>query len=191
MKPFYLLLTLACAAPAARAAETADSALARCRSLPEAAARLACYDAVPLAAAPTVPPSATAAAAPQAAVQPAAPVVVAAPAVAVAPAVGAVVAPAAGVPAAGVALTPEAAFGLESRRSAVQDIRSSLIGVFEGWDRDTRFTLANGQVWQISDGTSASYFLRNPKVTVRRAALGSFRLEIEGVNQAPRVQRVE
>jgi hypothetical protein len=152
MKPICLSLTLAFAVQTAGATEPADSALGRCRALPDAAARLACYDALPL------PPAAPAAA--QAAVKPAAP-------------------------------APEAAFGLESRRTAVQDISSTLPGLFEGWDRNTRFTLANGQVWQVSDGTTASYYLRSPKVTVRRAALGSFRLEIEGVNQSPRVQRVD
>jgi len=180
MKPNALLLTLVLAAPLALAAQPADRALGRCRGLAEAAARLACYDALPL---PPEPP-----AAPQAAAQPARPAAVAA--VGVAPAVTAVAAPVAAAPAT-TALTPEAAFGLESRRSAVQDISSTLPGLFEGWDRNTRFTLANGQIWQVSDGTSASYYLRSPKVTVRRAALGSFRLEIEGVNQAPRVQRVE
>ncbi len=184
MKPICLLLTLVFAAPAARAAEPADSALGRCRLLPEAAARLACYDALPL---PPVPP-----AAPQAAAKPAAPAAVVAPVTAAGTGAGAALttgsAPVATPP---VALTPEAAFGLESRRSAVQDVSSTLPGLFEGWDRNTRFTLANGQVWQVSDGSAASYYLRNPKVTVRRAALGSFRLEIEGVNQAPRVQRVD
>ncbi len=185
MKPNALLLTLVLAAPLALAAEPVDRAWGRCRVLADAAARLACYDALPL---PPAPPAAPQAAAPQAAAQPARPAAVAA--VGVAPAVTAVAAPVAAAPAT-TALTPEAAFGLESRRSAVQDISSTLPGPFEGWDSTTRFTLANGQIWQVSDGTSASYYLRSPKVTVRRAALGSFRLEIEGVNQAPRVQRVE
>jgi hypothetical protein len=144
MKTAFLPLTLLLAAAGAQAAEPIEGPLRLCRALPVATERLACYDALPLAA----------------------------------------VLPAA-VPA------PEAVFGLENRRAAVQDISTTLPGLFEGWERNTRFTLANGQVWQVSDGTSASYYLRNPKVTVRRAALGSFRLEIEGVNQAPRVQRVE
>ena len=164
------------AASAALAAEPADSALGRCRTLPDAAARLVCYDALPLPPAPPVAPVVLAPPAlPQAAAKPAAPAVTALTA----------------VPAATVAPTPEAAFGLESRRAAVQDISSSLSGLFEGWDRNTRFTLANGQVWQVSDGSSASLYLRDPKVTVRRAAMGSFRLEIAGTNQAPRVVRVD
>lgn len=186
MKTLILFLAstwAAIAATEARATEPVDSALARCRAMPEAATRLACYDAMP----PPLPPKPPAP--PQLAAQPAAPGAVRGP-VAAAPAavVPAVPAPAAVAPA---ALTPEAAFGLESRRSAVQEVRSTLPGLFEGWDRNTRFTLANGQVWQVSDGSSASLYLRDPQVTVRRAAMGSFRLEIAGTNQAPRVQRVD
>jgi hypothetical protein len=152
MKPIFPLLTLGLAALAAQAAEPSDGPLRQCRSVADAAARLACYDALPLAS--TSLPQADASPAP-------------------------------------AALLPAAAFGLESRRSAVQEVSSTLPGLFEGWERNTRFKLANGQVWQISDDSSASYYLHDPKVTVRRAALGSFRLEIDGVNQAPRVQRVE
>ena len=48
-----------------------------------------------------------------------------------------------------------------------------------------------GQTWQVSDGSSASYYLRDPKVTVRRAPLGGFDMEIEGARKSPRVRRVE
>ncbi len=169
MKPYFLCLGLAFLAPAAPAAELVASSLGRCRALPEVTARLACYDALPLPAAPaTLALPAT----PATSALPFSPV----PPPAVPPA---------------AALTPEAAFGLESRRSAVQDISSTLPGLFEGWERDTRFRLANGQVWQVSDGSSASLYLRDPAVTVRRAAMGSFRLEIAGTHQAPRVQRVD
>jgi hypothetical protein len=178
MKTLFTTLALLASTLAAGAAEPADSELGRCRTLAEATARLACYDALPLPPAPPAPP--------QAAAKPAAP----APVVLAGPAP--VPSSAAATPApAAVALTPEAAFGLESRRSAVQDIRSTLPGLFEGWDRNTRFTLANGQVWQVSDGSAASVYLRDPAVTVRRAAMGSFRLEIAGTNQAPRVVRVD
>ena len=87
--------------------------------------------------------------------------------------------------------TAEASFGLESAKAAPQDISSSIVGLFEGWERNTRFKLANGQVWQVSDGSSAVYYLRDPKVTVRRALLGGFDLEIEGARKSPRVKRVE
>ena len=54
----------------------------------------------------------------------------------------------------------------------------------------TVITLANGQVWQITDDTSAAYELDNPRVTVRRAALGSFMLDIEGARRTPRARRL-
>lgn len=183
MKPICLLPTLPTwltllplmfTAAASPAAEATGNALARCRLLPEAAARLACYDALPLPL--PLPLSLGLPAAPQAAAKPDA---------------GSTSTAAPALTPAAVSITPESAFGLESRRTAVQDISSTLPGLFEGWDSNSRFKLANGQVWQVTDGTTASHYLRSPRVTVRRAALGSFRLEIEGVNQAPRVQRVE
>ena len=94
----------------ASSAGAGDSALRRCRALADAAARLACYDALPLGA-PTVAASAAAA--------------------------------------------------------------------------------ANGQLWQVTDDSSAIYNLRDPKVTVRRAAMGTFVLDIEGARRLPRVRRLE
>lgn len=68
---------------------------------------------------------------------------------------------------------------------------SSLPGLFQGWGPNARLRLANGQVWQVVDGSSAALYLRDPAVTVRRAALGSYLMEIAGTNHAPRVRRVE
>lgn len=102
----------------------------------------------------------------------------------------AVPAPAAGgtVPA---AAAPESSFGLRQRTDAVDAIESTIPGRFEGWEPNTRLTLANGQVWQISDGSRGVYWLDNPKVRIRKGVLGSFFLEIEGQNQSPRVRRVQ
>lgn len=166
--PSKPLLLLACALGLQAAAAADDDALRRCRALGEAAARLACYDALPLAALPAAiaaigaPPAVAALG--QRAAPPAAP--------------------------ATAAKSGEESFGFEGR-SATQEVSSSIPGIFEGWDRRTRFRLANGQVWQVIDDSSAAYYLRDPKVVVRRAALGSFMMEIEGARQAPRVRRVE
>jgi hypothetical protein len=51
--------------------------------------------------------------------------------------------------------------------------------------------LANGQVWQIADGSARFMSLDNPKVTIRRGALGSFFLDFENDNRSPRVRRVQ
>lgn len=147
-----------------------DADLRRCRGLADDRARLACYDALVPAASGSE--RAPAAAAP-------------------APAAGGT-APAA---AAGATTTPAAApgssFGLRQRTDAVDAIESTIPGRFEGWEPNTRLTLANGQVWQISDGSRGVYWLDNPKVRIRKGVLGSFFLEIEGQNQSPRVRRVQ
>ena len=133
-----------------------DGALRRCRALADAAARLNCYDTLPLGApavlaVPVAPPAAPASAAQLAAV----------------------------------------GFGLQRADEAVLEIASSIRGLFEGWRAGDRIRLANGQLWQVSDDSSAVYYLRDPRVTVRRAAMGTFVLDIEGARKLPRVRRLE
>lgn len=161
IRTHFALLAVAALLPRPADAAAGDDDLRRCRALADAAQRLACYDALPAA------PAASAAPAPA----PAAPAAQAAHAASAAQA---------------------AAFGLAARREVVLDrIESQIVGTFEGWGRNTRFQLANGQVWQVSDGSSGVYYLQSPRVRVVRAALGSFILEIDGVTWAPRVRRVQ
>ena len=129
-----------------------DSALRRCRALADAAARLNCYDTLPLGA----------------------PAVLAAPAAS-----------------ASAAQLAALGFGLQRADEAVLEIASSIRGLFEGWRAGDRIRLANGQLWQVSDDSSAVYYLRDPRVTVRRAAMGTFVLDIEGARKLPRVRRLE
>jgi hypothetical protein len=143
-------------AHSAHAAE--DAAVQRCRAIAEAAARLACYDAMPSRAVPAAPPGAT---------SPGPAAAAAAPAPTVVPSFG------------------------QQRRDEPQTITSQIAGVFEGWGPRSRITLANGQVWQVDDGSEGVYFLQSPKVTVRRALMGGFQMEIEGARRVPRVRRVD
>lgn len=138
------------------------AAIQRCRIIPEAAARLACYDAIAL------------------------------------PGVGSragwgapVGAPTSPAPGAAPAATG-GDFGLENRqREGVPDTLSSrIVGKVSEFANGTRFTLDNGQVWQIVDDTRGVYELDNPPVRIERALLGSFLMTIEGVNQRPRVRRI-
>lgn len=157
-KSFALFPVLFLALPAA--AQSA-SELQRCRDMKDATARLACYDAIPLAApAPVVPPSTRAAAAPSAPAPAAAPV----------------------------------EFGFERRaeqkREEIKTIESRITGKVDGWEPNTRFTLDNGQIWQVSDDTRAYGNATNPRVKISRGTFGTFFLEIEGINAAPRVKRV-
>ena len=171
----FPLLALLAALPA----WSDDAGLKRCRELADARARLACYDALPLAGTSARAPAPVAPTAPA----PAAP---ASPARA-----------AAAAPAAPPGLSPEARearFGIEQKAVAQEElpaIQSYIPGLFEGWRPNMRIRLANGQVWQIADDSGRMMERHDPKVTVRRAALGAFFLDFEGDNRSPRVRRVQ
>ncbi len=124
-----------------------DAGLLKCRGFSDAAARLACYDALPLGEAR----------------------------------------------AQGVQRQTPEQFGMESRayEGALESIQSHIPGHFEGWEPRTRIRLANGQIWQISDDSRRAQDFQNPKVSIRRGALGAFYLEIDGTNSSPRVKRVQ
>lgn len=82
-------------------------------------------------------------------------------------------------------------FGLPVQRAGEPDVvESQIIGLVEGWGPNSVIRLANGQAWQVRDGSSAVLYLNNPKVKVRRGVLGSFVLELEGTNQTAKVQRL-
>ncbi len=162
-KPLMLSLLLLSALPAL----ASEAALRQCRSIADGAKRLACYDALPLGSAAAV------AATPMAAAPTAAPATPATPATPAAPA------------------KPAEQFGLRAPSSAAAEtLESEITGAFEGWQANQQLRLANGQIWRIADGSSAFYALQNPKVRIRRGVLGAFYMEIEGVNQAPRVVRL-
>jgi hypothetical protein len=168
-----LLCALACLSAAAKAdvPPGLEAALAPCRAITEAAARLACYDALgrPRQALPGERPSATVEPRPSA--QP--------PGAAAAPAQA--------------AAASAADFGLPQVRVPAQPemIESRILGRFEGWNPGTRLRLANGQVWEVLDSRRSSYDLESPAVRVKRGLLGSFFIEIDGVSATPRVRRLQ
>lgn len=142
-----------------------EAGLRRCRGVTDSAARLACYDALPLPV-----PGARSAEAPRAA------------------------APAQVAPKVAPRTTPAERFGLEHQAAALEQadmIESRIAGRFEGWGPKSLIRLANGQVWQVVDDTSRMIPRDNPKVTIRRGILGAFYLDIEGDNRSPRVRRVQ
>jgi hypothetical protein len=171
--PIALLFASILAATALSAG--ANDALKRCRAIADSAARLACYDALPLEAGAPVAPSAS---------RPAAP----------APAPGAPAPPAAPAPAAAAApqASLESSFGMEGRAPAAElpAIQSHIPGMFYGWGQGTQIALANGQVWQVVDEGGRRMQLQNPKVRVRRGMMGAFYLEFEAHNHSPRVRRI-
>jgi hypothetical protein len=151
-----------------------DRALLHCRTIADVAGRVACYDAIPVAAAGAAKVA----------------VVTAPGAASAAPATAEVPAPSA------PAVSPEAAFGMETiakrRTDAPSSIESTVVGKIEGWGPTTRFTLANGQVWRVVDGSSEWFMERtNPKVVLSRNAIGTIFFEVDGAKQPPRVRRVQ
>ena len=96
-------------------------------------------------------------------------------------------------PVAATARVGEAAFGLpEAKRpDAVDSVTSTVGPTFSGWGPNSRIRLANGQIWQVVDGTSVSLPEGSRKVSVKRGALSSYYLDFEGLNTSPRVRRVE
>jgi hypothetical protein len=161
----WMLLATAAGGAAAQAPAGIDpAAVQRCRIIAEAAARLACYDAIAL------------------------------PGLGSRAGWGAPVAPSAvpvtGSP--GPAAPTAGGFGFEGKLpEGTPDMLDSRIqGRVQEFGNGTRFTLDNGQVWQIVDDTSGFYDLQNPPVRIERALLGSFMMKIEGVNQRPRVRRI-
>jgi hypothetical protein len=159
-KALYLLLLVSSTALAD------DAAVRQCRALGEPAARLACYDAIPLGAVAS----------------PAAPAAVAAAAAPAAPAVA--------------ARTPEQDFGMERMKKAQAEepksIESTIVGNFEGWGPNSRFKLANGQVWRVVDGSEAVLApVANPKVRIEKNFVGTLFLHVEGTNNSAKVRRVQ
>lgn len=83
-------------------------------------------------------------------------------------------------------------FGLPpSLKAPSPSVESTVSADFDGWSPNDKIRLANGQVWQVVDGSSASVAPRVRKVTVRAGLLGGYLLDLEGLNTTPRVRRVE
>ncbi len=85
--------------------------------------------------------------------------------------------------------------GTEDRRGfkePVDDrpIVSTIPGQFTGWRGNTRFELANGQVWEQVGGGVFKVKLDNPEVTIEPAMFGSWRLKVKGYNATTKVRRI-
>lgn len=149
----------------AHVAHANEQAVSTCRAIAAAAQRLACYDAISVAAPSTA----------------------ATPAQAKAPK------PPDAAKAAPSTATSSADFGLPATVPAakIDKINSSIPGRFVGWQSNSRITLANGQVWQVIDDSRGFCECDNPKVEITRGSFGTFFLEIEGKGNAPRVKRIQ
>jgi hypothetical protein len=77
----------------------------------------------------------------------------------------------------------------DSERST---ITSKLVGTFTGWDGQTLFKLENGMIWaQKGKKKFHSKEIDNPVVTVEPGMFGSWRLQVEGVDEECKVLRIQ
>lgn len=146
--------------------------LQRCPTIEDPVARLACYDAaMPPTFLVTRPPGDPKLPAPNAAA-----------------------AAAAAVPASTSAKTDkESSFGLADVRDAneVRAIESMTVPGFSEWRPNERIRLENGQVWQVTDGSSGRLRHTPSKVTIRKGFFGAFFMVFQDMNLAPKVERVK
>jgi hypothetical protein len=92
----------------------------------------------------------------------------------------------------GAAQADDAAnFGFDDRGSGgPAQVESRYDGEFTGWSGNTLFRLENGQVWKQAQSGRVSARAGRPKVTIKRATLGGYRMSVEGLNETIRVERV-
>ncbi|MCC2959703.1 hypothetical protein LK540_04570 [Massilia sp. IC2-278] len=156
----HLVLSLSLASGAALAD---DAAVLKCRTLPDTAQRLACYDAMPVGAAPAAASAATTAAAAAAPVR------------------------------AAQAPEQQFGIEHRAKEAEPDQIESSIAGDFDGWSGNTTIKLTNGQVWRITDGSQAVLpLMHNPKVRIKRGLFGAaFFFQVDGQNSTARVRRVQ
>ncbi|PIQ36558.1 MAG: hypothetical protein COW59_11870 [Lysobacterales bacterium CG17_big_fil_post_rev_8_21_14_2_50_64_11] len=80
-----------------------------------------------------------------------------------------------------------------SNQGPAGDIVSRIPGEFRGWSNKQRFTLENGQVWQVNDSAAslAGVRLQDPQVTISRGLVGGWYLAVEGYNSRAKVKRIK
>jgi hypothetical protein len=84
----------------------------------------------------------------------------------------------------------EQSFG-QQQKAVVTAIESTIPGKFEGWEPNQQFTLANGQVWKIVDGSSAYFVGNDIKVRIEKGMFSAHFMKFEGHSQYPSVRRVK
>ena len=68
-------------------------------------------------------------------------------------------------------------------------IESRIEGEFEGWDGETIFKLANGQIWQQVSFAFTYHYAFRPKVTIIKTH-GAYKMLVDGVSGTIFVKRL-
>lgn len=74
--------------------------------------------------------------------------------------------------------------------TAGQVIESRIDGEFTGWEGETIFKLANGQVWQQAEYAYKYTYKYSPKVTIVKTSRG-WVMQVDGVDRQLRVTRIK
>lgn len=69
-------------------------------------------------------------------------------------------------------------------------IESNIDGEFNGWDGETIFKLANGQIWQQSTYAYTYHYAYRPKVMIINNN-GRYLMQVEGVSGTIQVKRLK
>jgi hypothetical protein len=87
--------------------------------------------------------------------------------------------------------SPSAATPPVARRSScVPAIESSIDGEIEGWEGETIFKLANGQIWQQAEYNYTYFYAYSPDVTIYQTSAGC-RMKVEDEDETVVVKRLK
>lgn len=85
---------------------------------------------------------------------------------------------------------PDSAPARQIRTGCSPAIESSISGEFHGWDGETIFKLANGQIWQQAEYEYDYEYDYSPDVTIYAVA-GGCRMKVEDVDDTILVKRIK
>ncbi len=74
--------------------------------------------------------------------------------------------------------------------SAGTVIETRTMGEFTGWEGETIVRLANGQIWQQTEYYHHYHYAFMPEVLIYNSG-GSFKMKVDGISRAVRVQRLK
>ncbi len=70
-------------------------------------------------------------------------------------------------------------------------IETKMDGEFEGWDGETVFKLANGQIWQQSEYAYTYHYAYRPDVLIYPSKFGGWKMKVDGVERSIGVERLK
>ena len=82
--------------------------------------------------------------------------------------------------------------GFKREESQREEIKSSVIGEFNGWKGKNIFKLENGQVWAQAEKTTFYIPKRtNAKITIKPKSMGTWMLYVDGFGRGVKVKRIK